>query len=184
MTVRALPGFDSPAVGFEQPFEMLEACHERVRRSLALLERLIGHVEAHGHDAQSRSAAADVLRYFDLAAPLHHEDEERHVFALLEHCGDAALEAATAGLRSDHARMEVLWAPLRVALGSWAALNTSRAAAAQTRQQAQAFGSVYAGHLHVEETLAFPAARSRMDSARLAHMSADMEGRRRPGARS
>lgn len=38
------PGFDSPAVGFEQPFDMLEACHERVRRSLSLLERLIAHI--------------------------------------------------------------------------------------------------------------------------------------------
>ncbi|RZJ07918.1 MAG: hemerythrin domain-containing protein, partial [Rubrivivax sp.] len=29
-----------PAVGFDQPFEMLAACHDRVRRSLDLLERL------------------------------------------------------------------------------------------------------------------------------------------------
>ena len=137
MTAPALPEFDSPAVGFEQPFEMLEACHERVRRSLVLLERLIGHVEAHGHDARSRSAAADVLRYFDLAAPLHHQDEERHVFALLEHCGDAALEASTAGLRSDHARMEALWALLRVALGAWAMPGAREAASALSRQQAQ-----------------------------------------------
>jgi len=27
---RALPGFSTPAVGFEAPFDMLEACHERV----------------------------------------------------------------------------------------------------------------------------------------------------------
>ncbi|MEQ1686855.1 MAG: hemerythrin domain-containing protein [Burkholderiaceae bacterium] len=184
MTARTLPGFDAPAVGFEQPFEMLEACHERVRRSLALLERLVGHVEAHGHDAQSRSAAADVLRYFELAAPLHHDDEERHVFPLLEQCGDGALEAATVGLRSDHARMEALWALLRVALGSWAALNTPQAAAAPTRQQAQAFGSLYAGHLRVEETLVFPAARSRIGPTQMAHMSADMQRRRQPGALS
>jgi hypothetical protein len=26
---RALPGFSTPAVGFEAPFDMLEACHER-----------------------------------------------------------------------------------------------------------------------------------------------------------
>ena len=66
-----------PAVGFDEPFEMLEACHERVQRSLALLARLIAHVDAHGHDEKSRSAAHDVLRYFELAAPHHHEDEEQ-----------------------------------------------------------------------------------------------------------
>ena len=184
MTVRTLPGFDAPAVGFEQPFEMLEACHERVRASLALLERLIGHVGAHGHDTQSRSAAADVLRYFDLAAPLHHEDEERHVFAVLEHCGDAALEAATVGLRNEHTRMEAVWALLRVTLVAWAAPGASQEADALTRQRAKEFGSLYATHLRTEETLVFPAARSRMDTARLAHMSADMQRRRQPGARA
>ena len=56
----ALPGFDSPGVGFEQPFEMLQACHERVQRSLDLLGRLEEHIDRKGHDAQSRSAATDV----------------------------------------------------------------------------------------------------------------------------
>lgn len=184
MRAHALPGFDAPAVGFEQPFEMLEACHERVRRSLALLARLIAHVELKGHDAQSRSAAADVLRYFDLAAPLHHEDEERHVFALLEHCGDATLETATARLRSDHAHMEALWAQLRVTLVEWAAPGALQPADVLTQQRAREFASLHAGHLHVEETLVFPAARSRTDTARLAHMSAEMQGRRQPGARA
>ena len=183
MTAQALPGFDSPAVGFEHPFEMLEACHDRVRRSLALLDRLVEHVGTHGHDAQSRSAAADVLRYFDLAAPLHHEDEERHVFPRLEHCGDAALEAATASLRIDHARMEALWAGLRVALQAWALPGATHDVGMLPRQHAREFGSVYAMHLRVEETLVFPAARARMDAGRLARMSADMQARRQPGAR-
>ena len=38
----SLPGLHSPAAGFEAPFDLLEACHERVHRSLALLGRLIG----------------------------------------------------------------------------------------------------------------------------------------------
>ena len=76
------------AAGFEQPFEMLSACHDRVRRSLALLGRLCEHVEVHGTDAQACQAAADVLRYFSLAAPAHHEDEERHVVPALYARGD------------------------------------------------------------------------------------------------
>jgi hypothetical protein len=70
-------------VGFEQPFAMLEACHERVQRTLALLARLRVHVREQGADENARQAARDVLRYFDMAAPLHHEDEELHVFPLL-----------------------------------------------------------------------------------------------------
>src|SRR5689334_2494815 len=80
----SLPGLRSPEAGFDQPFEMLHACHERVRRSLRLLQRLVAHAQVHGADAQVREAAADVLRYFDLAAPAHHEDEERHLVPRLQ----------------------------------------------------------------------------------------------------
>ena len=77
----------SPAAGFEQPFEMLVACHERVHRMLALLGRLREHLHGHGPDTQAQQAARDVMRYFDQAAPLHHQDEELHVFPpLLAYC--------------------------------------------------------------------------------------------------
>ena len=115
----SLPGFQSPAVGFEQPFEMLQACHERVQRSLDLLRRLTAHIDAHGHDAASRSAAADVLRYFDLAAPLHHEDEELHVFPALAASPDAGVRQAIATLRDDHRRMAERWARARLVLLAW-----------------------------------------------------------------
>jgi hemerythrin-like domain-containing protein len=174
-----LPGFDSPAVGFGQPFEMLEACHERVQRSLALLGRLIAHIDANGHDANSRSAAADVLRYFDVAAPLHHQDEELHVFPMLADVDDAGLMAAVAGLRADHARMEALWAGLRLALVRWSRCDAAGAIDDAVRRQASEFERLYAAHLQTEEGLVFPAARARMGTARRAAMSADMEHRRR-----
>ncbi|MEZ0309011.1 MAG: hemerythrin domain-containing protein, partial [Ramlibacter sp.] len=79
-TVRITPASSAPAPTFEQPFDMLEACHERVHRSLDLLARLRAHVVTHGADDQARQAAIDVLRYFDVAAPAHHLDEELHVF--------------------------------------------------------------------------------------------------------
>ena len=39
-SARHFPGVNAPGVGFEDPFAMLQACHERVQRTLALLERL------------------------------------------------------------------------------------------------------------------------------------------------
>ena len=175
----SIPGFDAPAVGFEQPFEMLTACHDRVRGSLALLGRLIEHVDAHGHDNQSRSAAADVLRYFDLAAPLHHQDEELHVFPLLIGSGEADLVAAVATLLRDHAQMETLWRGLRTTLAAWALPGAAAAIDSSLRQQAAAFDAVYASHLQTEEGQVFPAARARIGVQRLAAMSADMQQRRR-----
>lgn len=168
-----------PAVGFDQPFEMLEACHERVQRSLALLVRLIAHIDAHGHDERSRSAAQDVLRYFDLAAPQHHEDEERHVFPRLLALDDEALRAAVRRLRGEHRRMGELWARLRPVLLDWSGEGASGTLSASFRADAQAFHALYGEHAALEEGCIFPAARQLADAAALAAMAAEMQSRRR-----
>ena len=173
------PGFDSPAVGFEQPFDMLEACHDRVRRSLSLMERLIGHIDANGHDEKSRSAATDVLRYFELAAPLHHEDEERHVFPLLLAGADAAIAATVRGLLEDHRRMNTLWATLRTPLSRWARAEAcGEAVDEQVRRTIGEFGALYASHLEREEGRVFPAAKALAGADDLADMGAEMQRRR------
>jgi hemerythrin-like domain-containing protein len=174
----ALPGFDAPAVGFEQPYEMLEACHERVQRSLGLLGRLLDYVEQHGHDAQSRSAAADVLRYFDIAAPLHHADEETHVFPLLLAVGDAELRALVQRLQTDHRRMETLWAEVRQPLQRWREPGCTEPPDRATRDAVTAFHALYGDHIANEEGVAFPAARTHMDDATLTDMGLQMQARR------
>ena len=173
------PGFDSPAVGFEQPYDMLEACHDRVRRSLALLVRLIEHIDASGHDDSSRSAATDVLRYFELAAPQHHEDEERHVFPLLMEQGDAALRDAVQLLKRDHERMNALWHELRVSVSHWSRAQAAGAIDDDSRRLAAEFAALYAQHLQREEGLVFPASKRLSNAQRLADMGAEMRQRRR-----
>jgi hemerythrin-like domain-containing protein len=175
----ALPGFDAPAVGFEQPYEMLEACHERVQRTLDLLGRLLDYVAQKGHDAQSRSAAADVLRYFDLAAPLHHEDEELHVFPLLLAQGSAPVRAAVEQLRAEHQEMSALWAQIRQPLLRWREAGAADAPDAALLALAGRFQSLYAGHIPREEELVYPAARAAMDEATQARMGTEMQARRR-----
>lgn len=174
-----LPGFNSPAAGFEQPYEMLTACHERLQRTLDLLDRLITHVAQTGHDAQSRSAAADVLRYFDLAAPLHHQDEELHVFPPLLAGEDAALQAVVRRLRDEHREMETLWAALRPTLLRWSEAGASDTPDAALRARAERFVQLYAGHIPVEETLVFPGAQAGMDAVQQDAMGQEMQVRRR-----
>jgi hemerythrin-like domain-containing protein len=166
----------TPAASFDQPFDMLAACHDRVRRSLALLSRLVAHVAAHGADAQARSAAQDVLRYFDLAAPHHHEDEERHVIPRLLASGDAALVAAGERMRADHLDMHAAWQVLRPLLET---LDITTLGA--LRDAAQRFAALYEPHLALEDELAFPAAHRQIDNegaAALAAMGQDMAQRR------
>ncbi len=175
-----LPGFEAPAVGFEQPYAMLHACHERVQRTLDLLQRLLDYLQTHDHDAHSRAAAADVLRYFDQAAPLHHEDEERHVFPLLLAQGAAAVQQAVRQLQAEHAVMAAQWRQIRQPLLRWRDGAPALPQPDQALREAVAqWIALYAQHIRREEEVVFPAAQARMDAAALQRMGSDMQARRR-----
>lgn len=167
----------APAAGFEQPFEMLEACHERVHRMLALLTRLREHLRSHGADDQARQAARDVMRYFDQAAPEHHRDEELHVFPPLLARGDPPTVAVVVRLQQDHLQMESRWKEARrvlaaLAQGELPALGQADDAALD------AFASLYAGHIRTEEQIAYPVAAALLGKEAIEQMSADMMQRR------
>lgn len=163
-----------PAAGFDEPFEMLDACHQRVERMLALLERLAVHLGPHGADAQAQQAARDVMRYFDLAAPHHHADEERHVLPLLREHGHAALADR---VLQEHQGMAAAWAGVRavlvdVAQGCW--LVDRERVAADWRD----FAVLYREHIALEENQAFPLARALIGAENLRAMAAEMARRR------
>ncbi len=163
-----------PAVGFDQPFEMLSACHERVQRSLGLLARLAGHLRTAGADAAARDAARDVLRYFDIAAPQHHEDEERHVLPRLRAMG---LGEVADRLAADHLGMRAAWHALRPGL-----LALRDEACLPDTGDWPAFAALYDAHIALEESNAYPAVRAPLGPAELAVMGDEMAGRRRTGA--
>lgn len=175
------PGQSGPATGFDTPFEMLTACHERVERMLRLITRLQEHLQDKGLDESVRQAARDVMRYFDLAAPLHHEDEERHVFPPLM-CGpDAAVKALVLRLIQDHRQMEVAWQGARAVLLALAEHPAKPPFGELTMWQKVAlndFARLYRQHLDDEEGVAYPAARSLLPPESVAAMSQDMMARR------
>ncbi len=174
-----VPGLRSPAAGFDQPFEMLHACHERVQRTLGLLARLRDHLRHQGADAQAREAARDVLRYFDIAAPLHHEDEELHVFPPLLAHGSAAVVELVQALQAEHAAMARHWAAARVPL---AALAEGAAGAVPWSPEQEKvlddFAGLYAEHIVREESVAYPAAQVLLGESGWAPMGLEMARRR------
>jgi hemerythrin-like domain-containing protein len=167
----------APAAGFEQPFEMLEACHQRVRRMLTLLARLRAHMSGHGADEQARQAARDVMRYFDLAAPQHHRDEELHVFPRLLAQGDPELTKAVRRLQQDHLAMESRWVVAREVL-SRIASGELQLLARDDDAALDEFAGLHAGHLAAEEEIAYPQARALMDAGDLEQAGQEMARRR------
>lgn len=166
---------------------MLEACHERVQRSLQLLQKLQNYLTQTGHDASAAQAAQDVLRYFNLAAPLHHQDEELHVFPPLLTSQDTELKAAVHRLIADHRAMEAAWMPAAAVLqhiatwaGSgndapWQALDAAQTASLQN------FAALYDHHIALEEERVYPRARALLTIEALQNMSTDMVQRRTAG---
>ena len=170
LTLHAAPG-----AGFDEPFAMLAACHERVERMLQLLERLAEHLPTHGCDRQAADAARDVMRYFDLAAPAHHEDEERHVLPALRAAGD---DAFAAQLQQEHRELQRRWAELRASLvlvqqGAWCAAATGTGF-----DDWKAFAVLYRAHAAAEEALAFPLVQAATDAPAQRAMGEEMAHRR------
>lgn len=169
-----------PGAGFDEPFEMLEACHQRVHRMLALMERLAAHLREAGADAQAQQAARDVMRYFDLAAPAHHEDEERHVLPRLRQLGQTVLADR---LHADHETMSATWSAVRTELQRVAEGHVPAAGVDAVAARWQAMAVLYGAHIDVEESAAYPAVRELVDAAARRTMGDEMARRRgQPGA--
>ncbi len=175
----ALLAYPAPQAGFEAPFELLQAFHERVQRTLALMARLQQHLQKVGCDDNARQAARDVLRYFDVAAPLHHQDEELHVFPPLLLGADAALRTLVRQLMQDHRDMEAAWVQARAALLAVAEDSTGTLALSPRQTQAlDQFAALYGQHIVHEEGLVYPAAQAVLPATALHAMAHDMMQRR------
>jgi hemerythrin-like domain-containing protein len=168
-----LPGENEPAPGYDDPLGMLAACHRRIERQLATLDRLQRHLAAHGCDADARAAATGILRYFDTAAPHHHADEEESIFPRLL-AADPSARALAGTILGEHAQLAANWQRLRPVLAAVAggeAAELSAALVAEVR-------AAYAAHIALEESALIPLAARTFDAATLAMVGSEMAARR------
>ncbi len=173
--------FRTPAAGFDQPLELWLACHDRVRRMCGLLERLREHLGKMGTDDAARVTATTIRRYFDEAAPRHHEDEEVDLFPLLRRRLPqkdpgrlAEVEAALRRLEAEHASLGRLWQLVRPVLE---AIERGEAATLDPETVA-VFANGYRGHCEVEDTLIAGALRLCLGDADLDALGRAMAERR------
>jgi hemerythrin-like domain-containing protein len=149
--------FRTPGAGFDQPVEMWLACHERVQRFAALLSRLAEHLRKQGADEDAQVTAASIRRYFNEAAPRHHEDEEVDLFPRLRDRLDARSDRTVLEVldqvEADHLEMASLWKVLDAALA-----KVSRGERVALEQQLiDRFATMYRHHIDAEEQVLLPA---------------------------
>jgi hemerythrin-like domain-containing protein len=110
------------AAGFDDPLQMLRACHGKILQQCATLTKLAAHIEGKGCDTQAQQAASGILRYFDTAGKFHHQDEEENLFPALLDCPDTDTGLLTR-LLAEHEGMLSAWTALRPALAQLAACH-------------------------------------------------------------
>lgn len=162
------------APGFDQPLDVLEACHRRIARQCDTLEKLLAHHVVHDSDTQARQAARAILDYFDTAAVQHHDDEERNLFPLLEQAGAAGACDLVELLTHEHDELALLWRTLRPALAEIAAGHSVRVDEPTVRR----FIALNRSHLDFENTHVLPLARRTLGAADLQRLGSAMAARR------
>ncbi|GGX24486.1 hemerythrin domain-containing protein [Undibacterium macrobrachii] len=166
------------APGFDQPLAVLKHCHDRIRKQLATLEKLLPHLAKNGADAEAQKAVLAVLKYFQNAAPLHHDDEEIDLLPELTQTaqgGDAELlSVILPKILQQHQQMADQWRRLETQLSNIADGSSSSLDANDVVE----FQAIYQEHMQIEETQIAPMAMRLFNPGQMHKLGQAMQARR------
>lgn len=166
------------APGFDEPIAVLAHCHTRIRKQLTTLQKLLAHLPMHGANVDAQQAAHAVLRYFNDAATLHHEDEEENLLPQLEMTAsgeDASqLQIILPKLLEEHRQMAALWLALDRQLSTIATGQSAQLSEADVAR----FASLYGAHMHMEESVIAPMAKRLFSAGQMQQLGEAMRARR------
>lgn len=158
-------------------FEFLDSTHKDIQQQLKLLHTLVDAIENEGLNPANRGTARRVLDYFNGEARQHHLDEEKHIFPSLLASQNAEVVQATEHLIQDHGWLEENWiqiAPsLEAATGGNLWFDT-----AELRHALEVFEALYLDHILLEESIAYPEAKKRLQGLDTLGMGREMAKRR------
>ncbi|ABR74421.1 cation-binding protein [Actinobacillus succinogenes] len=156
-----------------QPIEMLYACHGRVKNFCRQLEILPDYLAEHGIDQAVKNDVKQIITYFNVAAPLHHEDEESDFFPTLL-CYAPEAKATILQLEAEHINIHDLWEQLGAQLQEL--VDEKRSTVSQNLLDD--YRAAYERHIALEEPL-FELGQNRIPAEELAVMGQIMAERRK-----
>lgn len=162
------------APGFDSPLNMLHACHDRIMDQCTTLQKLMQHLPMNGNDEQAKQAAQAILRYFDTAGQLHHQDEEIDLFPMLRASKHEDAEAMIKRLLDDHQKIDALWLRLKPVLQ---AISDGTADTLERTLVAD-FSFTYGKHVMYENTQLLPLSSQVLSDAQMLEMGKHMAERR------
>jgi len=162
---------------FDDPIEMLHACHGRILSQCDTLRKLTIHLTRYGCDQQVQQAATNILRYFDTAGQFHHQDEEKDLFPTLRISANADktyIDSLFVRLLKEHAEMFHAWIKLRPELFLLSQGVQVNLADSITEN----FIAKYTSHIAVEEEELLPLSMQLLDTQQLIKIGMRMAERR------
>ena len=133
---------------WNEPVDMLYACHSKVKRFCKQLQILPDYVEKNGINQAVQNDVQIILNYFNIAAKLHHQDEEDDFFpALLKYAPQA--QADVNELERQHEILHSNWDRLAQQLKDLLAKNRENI----DRTLIADFVAGYDKHIALEEPL-------------------------------
>jgi len=176
----------TPAPSFDEPLEMLDACHGRIKAQIETLRRLAGHLPQHGADQAAREAAQGVLRYFSVAAPHHHADEEVDLFPALlasEAVSRGGVDAATVKglierILQDHRQMDRVRDTVLARLQSIMAAQAGECSEALPGALVEELAALYLAHIELETRELLPLGKRLLSPAQTVAVGRSMAVRR------
>ena len=162
------------APSFDNPLEMLLACHDKIQSQCATLRKLLQHLSSHDCDAQAQQAAQAILRYFDTAGKNHHDDEEQDLFPCLLALPNPEVHELITRLLDEHKLLNAAWQQLRpllldIAEGRTAELDI---------KSVEHFITVHDRHIFLENAQLLPQAAILLDHIQLEELGRSMAARR------
>ena len=141
------------APSFDEPLDMLYACHDKVRQFCHQLDALPDYIKEHGHSHAALNTIQGIVRYFELAGPAHHQDEEDELFPLiLARQPEAAPKIEQ--LLGEHGYLHSRWNAIRDDLLAFSRQEITTLSAGEIHE----FTRLYREHAAREEAWLFPIA--------------------------
>ncbi|WP_373766494.1 hemerythrin domain-containing protein [Glaesserella sp.] len=160
-------------VTWDEPIEMLYACHGKVKSFCRQLQLLPDYLAKNGVNQAVKNDVQQILNYFNQSAPLHHDDEEKDFFpALIKQRPEAQTDVDL--LEAQHIELHRNWDELSTQLV--ALLNGEIQQI--DRELIQRFVAGYDQHIAIEEPL-FELGREHLSQEELNSIGQIMADRRK-----
>ncbi len=168
--------------GFDDPLGMLQDCHRRIERFLAILCDVAERAHARSLTEEEAAAIHAALVYFREGARRHTADEEESLFPRMRSLAPAGTLDPLDSLEDDHREADRLHDDLDRLYSDWLAAGALDVAQQQSLlEKTRRLRALYAAHIEAEETTVFPAAARILERTAIAAIGSEFRARRNAG---